>query len=56
MPLNTTDFSPIMQRIKNSGADTIFTFLPAVSADAWFCEGLYRQWSQGRRREADFDR
>ena len=29
MPLNTTDFSPIMQRIKNSGADTIFTFLPA---------------------------
>jgi branched-chain amino acid transport system substrate-binding protein len=29
MPLNTTDFSPIMQRIKSSGADTIFTFLPA---------------------------
>lgn len=29
MPINTTDFSPIMQRIKNSGADTIFTFLPA---------------------------
>ena len=29
MPMNTTDFSPIMQRIKDSGADTIFTFLPA---------------------------
>lgn len=29
LPLNTTDFSPIMQRIKDSGADTIFTFLPA---------------------------
>lgn len=29
MPLNTTDFGPIMQRIKNSGADMIFTFLPA---------------------------
>jgi branched-chain amino acid transport system substrate-binding protein len=29
MPLNTTDFSPIMQRIKDSGADMIFTFLPA---------------------------
>lgn len=29
MPLSTTDFSPIMQRIKASGADTIFTFLPA---------------------------
>jgi branched-chain amino acid transport system substrate-binding protein len=29
MPLNTTDFSPIMQRIKDSGADTVFAFLPA---------------------------
>ena len=29
MPLATTDFSPIMQRIKDSGADMIFTFLPA---------------------------
>jgi branched-chain amino acid transport system substrate-binding protein len=29
MPLSTTDFSPVMQRIKDSGADTIFTFLPA---------------------------
>jgi len=29
IPLNTTDFSPIMQRIKDSGADTVFTFLPS---------------------------
>ncbi|AMJ61816.1 ABC transporter substrate-binding protein [Bosea sp. PAMC 26642] len=29
MPLSTTDFSPIMQRLKDSGADTIFTFLPS---------------------------
>lgn len=29
IPMNTTDFSPIMQRIKASGADTIFTFLPS---------------------------
>lgn len=29
MPINTTDFSPIMQRIKDSGADTVFAFLPA---------------------------
>ena len=29
MPMNTTDFSPIMQRIKDSGADALFTFLPA---------------------------
>jgi len=29
MPLSTTDFGPMMQRIKDSGADTIFTFLPS---------------------------
>lgn len=29
MPLKTTDFSPIMQRIKNSGADVVFAFLPS---------------------------
>lgn len=29
MPLSTTDFDPIMQRIKASGADMIFTFLPS---------------------------
>ncbi|CAN5293770.1 ABC transporter substrate-binding protein [soil metagenome] len=29
IPLATTDFSPIMQRIRASGADTIFTFLPS---------------------------
>jgi len=29
IPLATTDFSPLMQRIKDSGADMIFTFLPA---------------------------
>lgn len=29
IPMNTTDFSPIMQRIKSAGADTIFTFLPS---------------------------
>ena len=29
IPLSTTDFGPVMQRIKDSGADTIFTFLPS---------------------------
>jgi len=29
MPLSTTDFSPIIQRIKASGADAIFCFMPA---------------------------
>lgn len=29
MPLQTTDFTPFMQRIKDSGADAVFTFLPS---------------------------
>jgi branched-chain amino acid transport system substrate-binding protein len=29
MPLSTTDFSPIMQRIKDSGAEAVFAFLPS---------------------------
>jgi len=29
MPLNTTDFSPIMQRIRDSGAQAVFAFLPS---------------------------
>jgi branched-chain amino acid transport system substrate-binding protein len=29
MPLSSTDFGPIMQRIKDSGADMIFAFLPS---------------------------
>lgn len=36
MPLSITDFSPIMQRIKDSGADTIFTFLPSGPATLGF--------------------
>jgi branched-chain amino acid transport system substrate-binding protein len=39
MPINTTDFSPIMQRIKSSGADTIFTFLPAGPPTLGFVKG-----------------
>ena len=29
MPMATNDFSPIMQRIRASGADAVFTFLPS---------------------------
>lgn len=29
IPLSTTDFNPIAQRIKQSGADTVFAFFPA---------------------------
>ncbi|TKT72283.1 ABC transporter substrate-binding protein [Afipia massiliensis] len=39
MPIATTDFSPIMQRIKSSGADTIFTFLPAGPPTLGFVKG-----------------
>ncbi len=29
MPLETTDFSPIMQRARDSGAEALFAFLPS---------------------------
>jgi branched-chain amino acid transport system substrate-binding protein len=29
MPLRTTDFNPIMQRIKDAGAEAVFAFLPS---------------------------
>ncbi|ADO44218.1 amino acid ABC transporter, periplasmic amino-acid binding protein (plasmid) [Ketogulonicigenium vulgare Y25] len=29
MPMSTVDFSPIMQRIRDSGAEAVFAFLPA---------------------------
>ena len=29
MPMNTNDFSPIMQRVKDSGAEAVFAFLPS---------------------------
>ena len=29
MPLETTDFAPFIQRVKDSGADAVFVFLPA---------------------------
>ncbi len=29
MPMSTNDFSPIMQRIKDSGAEAVFAFLPS---------------------------
>ncbi len=29
MPMNTTDFSPIMQRVRDSGATGLFAFLPS---------------------------
>jgi len=36
MPMTTTDFSPMMQRIKDSGAQAVFAFLPAGPATLGF--------------------
>lgn len=41
MPLSTTDFGPIMQRIKDSGADMIFTFLPAGPPTLGFVKAYF---------------
>jgi branched-chain amino acid transport system substrate-binding protein len=36
LPMNTNDFSPIMQRIRDSGAEAVFAFLPAGPATLGF--------------------
>ncbi len=38
MPMNTNDFSPMMQRIKDSGAEAVFAFLPAGPATLGFMQ------------------
>lgn len=38
VPMNTNDFSPIMQRIKDSGAEGVFAFLPAGPATLGFMQ------------------
>ena len=40
MPLSTNDFSPIMQRIKDSGAQGLFAFLPSGPPTLGFREGV----------------
>ena len=36
MPLSTNDFSPIMQRVKDSGAEAVFAFLPSAPTTLGF--------------------
>ena len=38
LPMNTNDFSPIMQRIRDSGAQAVFAFLPAGPATLGFMQ------------------
>ncbi|MBS7707286.1 ABC transporter substrate-binding protein [Chelatococcus asaccharovorans] len=40
MPMNTNDFSPIMQRIKDSGAEAVFAFLPSGPATLGFMKAF----------------
>ncbi|MBS7699802.1 MULTISPECIES: ABC transporter substrate-binding protein [unclassified Chelatococcus] len=40
MPMNTNDFSPIMQRIKDSGAEGVFAFLPSGPATLGFMKSF----------------
>ncbi|WP_105373375.1 ABC transporter substrate-binding protein [Neorhizobium huautlense] len=47
MPLQTTDFAPFVQRIKNSGADTVFTFLPVGPATFAFTKAYNENGLKG---------
>lgn len=40
MPLSTNDFSPIMQRVRASGADALFAFLPSGPTTLGFAQAF----------------
>lgn len=40
MSMGTTDFAPVMQRLSNSGADTVFAFLPSGPATLGFAKAF----------------
>lgn len=48
MPMSTTDFSPIMQRIKDSGADGLFAFLPSGPPTL----GFVKAYNENRLKDA----
>jgi branched-chain amino acid transport system substrate-binding protein len=48
MPMSTTDFSPIMQRIRDSGAEAVFAFLPAGPQTL----GFMRSYSENGLKDA----
>jgi len=56
MPLNTTDFSPIMQRIRDSGRGHDLHVPARRASDARLREVLHRQRPERCRRQADVDR
>ncbi|MCA1443267.1 ABC transporter substrate-binding protein [Ensifer sp. IC4062] len=48
MPLATNDFSPIMQRIKDSGAEGVFAFLPSGPTTL----GFVKAYNENRLKDA----
>lgn len=51
MPLSTADFSPIMQRIKDSGADAVFAFLPSGPTTL----GFLKAYAENGLRQASME-
>lgn len=51
MPISTTDFSSIMQRIKDSGAQAVFAFLPSLPTTP----GFVNAYVENGLREAGID-
>lgn len=50
MPLKTADFSPIMQRIRDSGADGVFAFLPSGPTTLGYVKAFNDNGLKGRVR------
>lgn len=48
LPISTNDFSPVLQRVKNSGAGAVFAFLPAGPATL----GFVRSYVENGLKEA----
>ncbi|MCW2241330.1 ABC transporter substrate-binding protein [Azospirillum canadense] len=48
VPLSATDFAPVMQRIRDSGADTTFAFLPSGPATFAFVKAFHETGLKAR--------
>lgn len=48
LSLGTTDFAPAMQRLANSGADTVFAFLPSGPATLGFVRAFHQSGLKAR--------
>jgi branched-chain amino acid transport system substrate-binding protein len=48
LPLSTTDFAPIMQRVRESGAEAVFCFLPAGPPTLGFARAFNESGLKGK--------